>query len=697
MTIGRPGSPGTPSVLRQRLLGMGLADDQVVSLPLAPPSRLGPGHLQPEHFLPDAGPFVHRVERLLGGGRGLSIYVTGGRSEAAARQYAALQIALGVAATGRQVVLADADFLRPGLGGLLSDPLAEGLTDMARFGRSAQSLFLHPLPEGPWLLPASSFPEDDPAPLALEALRSVVYRVSQTCDLALYIGPLQLRNEIHPLARVCDHVVYAGLEDWDGGGATCAEAVHQMQAQGTHPIGVLTFAAPAQFVEAGRERARPEAPAVPPRGRQPAAPTGAPPIEPPLPEWRQRPEPAPALPEFLRPTSEPRPVPAPTAGPQPPPAAWPAPPAAARQPPVARPEPAVEPLAPRVEPESRPKGEPAIVLPTPPRIDLNARPPAAERPPAWQLPPLDFPELPETPEPEPEPTEMAETGEREQRAFAARIAPRGPIEERDRAGRRSSEPSGEFSFEEERGGHGSALLIIAIIVVTVSFLVVLGPRLVERWRESREPATEETTSPATGGQAPESPAPAGPESPPTQPPAGSTELGTRPATTPSSTPQNAAAPGGAETGTSTTRPAPSPAEPDDRAAATGAVQSGATPDDRAAAQEPVRTPPQQSAAPPPVKETPQPERAKPAAPAGTGWVVHLSSYRTEKTAKVEIAGLRRHGYQGGHELTDLGEKGMWYRVYAGPFATREEAEKARVALLKFPEYHYAQVRRESRD
>jgi cell division septation protein DedD len=78
-------------------------------------------------------------------------------------------------------------------------------------------------------------------------------------------------------------------------------------------------------------------------------------------------------------------------------------------------------------------------------------------------------------------------------------------------------------------------------------------------------------------------------------------------------------------------------------------------------------------------------------------VVHLSSYRTEKTAKVEMGGLRKHGYEAGYELTNLGEKGMWYRVFAGPFATREAAEAARVALLKFPEYHYAQVRRVPRD
>ena len=43
--------------------------------------------------------------------------------------------------------------------------------------------------------------------------------------------------------------------------------------------------------------------------------------------------------------------------------------------------------------------------------------------------------------------------------------------------------------------------------------------------------------------------------------------------------------------------------------------------------------------------------------------------------------------------TDLGSKGIWYRVYVGGFTSRSEAEKTRDAILELPEFRYAQVKR----
>jgi hypothetical protein len=85
---------------------------------------------------------------------------------------------------------------------------------------------------------------DDPAPLAPDALRSVVYRVSQACDLALYVGPLPIRNELHPLARVCDHVVYVMQDDGADAAAGLLESVDQLQQQNAHLAGVVLYVAP---------------------------------------------------------------------------------------------------------------------------------------------------------------------------------------------------------------------------------------------------------------------------------------------------------------------------------------------------------------------------------------------------------------------------------------------------------------------
>jgi cell division protein FtsN len=73
--------------------------------------------------------------------------------------------------------------------------------------------------------------------------------------------------------------------------------------------------------------------------------------------------------------------------------------------------------------------------------------------------------------------------------------------------------------------------------------------------------------------------------------------------------------------------------------------------------------------------------------------VHVASYRTEKQAKVEVATLATHGFKGQAYRTDLAENGIWYRVFVGPYATQDEAQRARAVLLKLPEYKYAQVRR----
>jgi cell division septation protein DedD len=80
------------------------------------------------------------------------------------------------------------------------------------------------------------------------------------------------------------------------------------------------------------------------------------------------------------------------------------------------------------------------------------------------------------------------------------------------------------------------------------------------------------------------------------------------------------------------------------------------------------------------------------------YAVWVASYKKEAQANVEIRSLRKRGYSGRAVQTDLGDKGIWYRVYAGSYPSKAEAAAARDVLLQLPEYKsFAQVRRLPRD
>lgn len=78
------------------------------------------------------------------------------------------------------------------------------------------------------------------------------------------------------------------------------------------------------------------------------------------------------------------------------------------------------------------------------------------------------------------------------------------------------------------------------------------------------------------------------------------------------------------------------------------------------------------------------------APAGSHFAVHVASFRDMQRAGAETDYLEKHGYAAAVEEVDV--KGqIWIRVYAGEYATREEAADARVALLALPRIGYAQI------
>lgn len=55
--------------------------------------------------------------------------------------------------------------------------------------------------------------------------------------------------------------------------------------------------------------------------------------------------------------------------------------------------------------------------------------------------------------------------------------------------------------------------------------------------------------------------------------------------------------------------------------------------------------------------------------------IHAGSFRKKETAEDEVARLKRMGFEAVVKQTNLGKKGVWYRVKIGKFSTLAEAEK----------------------
>ena len=135
-----------------------------------------------------------------------------------------------------------------------------------------------------------------------------------------------------------------------------------------------------------------------------------------------------------------------------------------------------------------------------------------------------------------------------------------------------------------------------------------------------------------------------------------------------------------EPATPATAPAPAPAE--------SAKPSAAAPATAVATSMPAKTDVQ---APPPAKAAAP--VAKAAAPvAAGGYLVQAAAFRGSEDARRLQAKLVRKGYAAFTEEAQLGAKGVWHRVYVGPFATAGAAD-AVVSRLKAEERLTALVRK----
>ncbi len=72
----------------------------------------------------------------------------------------------------------------------------------------------------------------------------------------------------------------------------------------------------------------------------------------------------------------------------------------------------------------------------------------------------------------------------------------------------------------------------------------------------------------------------------------------------------------------------------------------------------------------------KPVVSKSAAVASGSYLVQVASVKQRQGADDLSNRMKKKGYAAFVEAADLGAKGNWYRVYAGPFASKADAEKA---------------------
>jgi len=96
-------------------------------------------------------------------------------------------------------------------------------------------------------------------------------------------------------------------------------------------------------------------------------------------------------------------------------------------------------------------------------------------------------------------------------------------------------------------------------------------------------------------------------------------------------------------------------------------------------QEPAAKPPapaQQQA------KSPAPPAATPTVAAVGSYVIQVASTKDQSDAKRLVDRLKAKGFAAAAERADLGAKGVWYRVVAGPYVDQAAAEKAAAQLKK---------------
>lgn len=106
----------------------------------------------------------------------------------------------------------------------------------------------------------------------------------------------------------------------------------------------------------------------------------------------------------------------------------------------------------------------------------------------------------------------------------------------------------------------------------------------------------------------------------------------------------------------------------------------------------VKAPPVNPAPTPAPAPKPAPKPTAPTASSQGSFVVQVASFKSSADAGKLQGRLEKLGLETSQQRADLGDKGVWYRVVAGPYAERADAERV-VVLLKEREKLSALVRK----
>lgn len=646
---------------RQRLLRLGLTDEHVLSLGPVATRSFDSSQLQYTSSDPHFGAMVQRLLRFLRGGRGLSIAVTDDGQTGEARIHTALQLATGLSRQGIQVVVVDMDFLHPGLGGLVEDGHTEGLIDMVRFGRSCRSLLYKPVAEGPSILACGSFPVLEPMPLDEDAVRSVLHRVSLHCELALYVAPLQPDGqELNPVVRLCEHVVL--VHSVSPSAVDIVERIQLMQQARLHVAGVVLFEAaqPQWQRESLPQETAPE-PAVPP-----------------LPEHQQ--STLPPVSAATQPEASEVPLPH---------IPWNAPKAPATTPETLPDDTIPEINLPNEENRSGPL--PATVAEGERLQAPYAAPSGSE--PGHEVGDTDAANGEEAVEglwSDPSREPMSESAPETESEWTPATSPDasgthtvgGVARSTDDFDAMEFDDSGtEFAYDDGNSWSKTPLyILITLLVLTGGFFgwALWTKRGIEQQIDQQLSDTEWIDSPTTNA-VPDAPddAAAMPEGDGKLPAGGLDALTDEVDPEPADTVKQ-----------------PAPPTPEKNIPQTPPRAVDASPKELPTeAMTPIQVRPEPGRSTDSASSAPG---SQPPTTTGAGtheYTVHVGSFRNMEQAYKDIATLQKYGYTGRAVRTDLGDKGIWYRVYVGGFPNRAEAEKSRNGILEHPEYRYAQVKR----
>jgi cell division septation protein DedD len=73
---------------------------------------------------------------------------------------------------------------------------------------------------------------------------------------------------------------------------------------------------------------------------------------------------------------------------------------------------------------------------------------------------------------------------------------------------------------------------------------------------------------------------------------------------------------------------------------------------------------------------PKPVVSKPAAVASGSYIVQVAAVKQRDGADGLCDSMKKKGYAAFVQAADLGAKGVWYRIYAGPFSSKADADQA---------------------